>query len=162
MGHNRPSLSLVGEKAVEMGVGALAVIGSAGVVAGAALPWLDTGGVRRSAFTMARIASELGVLDTTMRRTAVSVLLVTPVAAGVVVLLLGLGRLRLSGFAALPLGVLGLGAGVVGTQFGPPRLVGPYVCIVAGAVCLLGAWGLVFLPGRSRRSRKGREPQALR
>ena len=143
---------------MEIGVGALAVLGSAGVVAGAALPWLDTGGVRRSAFTMARIASELGVLDTTMRRTAVSVLLVTPVVAGVVVLLLGLGRLRLSGFAALPLGVLGLGAGVVGTHFGPPRLVGPYVCIVAGALCLLGAWGLVFLPGRPRRAKTGREP----
>ena len=147
---------------MEVSVGALAVLGSAGVVTGAALPWIDTGGVRRSAFTMARIASEFGVLDTTMRRVAVSVLLVTPAAAGLVVLLLGLGRLRLSGLAALPLGVLGLGAGIVGSQFGPRRLPGPYLCIVAGVVCLLGAWGLVFLPGRSRRSRDSRDSRESR
>jgi hypothetical protein len=143
---------------VEVGVGTLAVLGAGGVVLGAALPWLDSGGIKRSAFTLARIASEFGALDTPTRRAAISVLLVTPVVAGFVVLLLGLGRPRLSGLVALPLGVLGLGAGVIGTQLSPDRLAGPYVCLVAGAMCLLGAWGLVFVPGR--RSTR-REPAVL-
>lgn len=131
---------------VDFVVAALAVGGAAAVVGGAALPWLDSGGVRRSAFTMARIANELGVLDTGVRRTAVTALLVTPVVASVVVLLLGLGRTRLSGLVGLPLGIAGLGAGTIGTRFSPTTLAGPYVCLVGGAVCILGAWGLLLGP----------------
>ncbi len=132
-------------KRLQLGAGLLAVLGSVGVVLGAALPWLETGRVRRSVFTMARIASEIGVLDTSTRRAAVTMLLFTPVVASVVVLLIGLGRPRFAGAVALPLGVAGLGAGTIGTKFSPNHLIGPYVCLVAGAVCLVGAWGLVFL-----------------
>ena len=130
-------------------VAALAVGGAGAVVAGAALPWLDSGGVKRSAFTMARIANELGVLDTSVRKTAVTALLVTPVVASLVVLLLGLGRTRLSGFVGLLLGIAGLGAGTVGTRFSSTTLAGPYVCLVGGAVCILGAWGLLLSPRRA-------------
>lgn len=94
---------------------------------------------------MARIASEIGVLDTSTRRAAVTMLLFTPVVASAVVLLIGLGRPRVAGAVALPLGVAGLGAGTIGTKFSPNHLIGPYVCLVAGGVCLVGAWGLVFL-----------------
>lgn len=132
-------------KRLQFAAGLLAVFGSVGVVVGAALPWLETGRVKRSVFTMARIASEIGVLDTSTRRTAVTLLLVTPVVASVVVLLIGLGHPRLAGIAALPLGVAGLGAGTIGTKFSQDRLIGPYVCLGAGVVCLVGAWGLVFL-----------------
>ncbi len=129
-------------------MGTLAVGGAAAVVVGAALPWLDTGGVKRSAFTMARIANELGVLDTSERKFAVRALLVTPIVASLVVLLLGLGRARLSGLVGLLLGVAGLGAGTVGTRFSPITVAGPYVCLVGGAVCILGAWGLLLSPRR--------------
>ncbi len=94
---------------------------------------------------MARIASEIGVLDTSTRRAGVTVLLFTPVVASVVVLLIGLGRPRLAGTVTLPLGVAGLGTGTVGTKFSPDHLMGPYVCVAAGVVCLVGGWGLVFL-----------------
>ena len=127
-------------------VAALAVGGAGAVVVGAALPWLVSGGVKRSAFTMARIANELGVLDTSVRKTSVTALLVTPVVASLVVLLLGLGRTRLSGFVGLLLGIAGLGAGTVGTRFSPTTLAGPYVCLVGGAVCILGSWGLLLGP----------------
>lgn len=132
-------------KRIHLAVGVLAVAGAAGVVLGAALPWIETGGAQRSVFTMARIASELGVLDTRSRRVAVTVLLFTPVAASIVVLLLGLGRPRLAGVVAIPLGIAGLGAGTIGTRLSPDHLPGPYVCLGAGIVCLIGAWGLVFL-----------------
>ena len=123
--------------------------GAAAVVAGAALPWLVTGGVKRSAFTMARIASELGVLNTGVRRSAVTALLLTPIVASAVLLLLGLGRSRLSGLISLPLGMAGLGAGTVGTRLSPSPLAGPYVCLVGGALCILGAWGLLMTPRRA-------------
>lgn len=123
--------------------------GAAAVVAGAALPWLDTGGVKRSAFTMARIANELGVLDTGARRFAVTALLFTPIIACAVLFLLSLGRNRLGGLVALPLGIAGLGAGTIGTRFSPSTLVGPYVCLVGGALCILGAWGLLLTPRRA-------------
>lgn len=129
-------------------VGTLAIGGAAAVVVGAALPWLDTGGVKRSAFTMARIANELGVLDTSERKFAVRALLVTPIVASLVVVLLGLGRARLSGLVGLLLGVAGLGAGTVGTRFSPTTVAGPYVCLIGGAVCILGAWGLLLSPRR--------------
>lgn len=130
-------------------VGVLTVAGAGGVVLGAALPWVETGRARRSVFTMARIASELGVLDTGTRRSAVTALLFTPVVASIVVLLLGLGRARLAGFVAVPLGMAGLGAGTLGTKFSPNHLIGPYVCLGAGVMCLAGAWGLVFLSKRA-------------
>lgn len=132
-------------KRLQLAAGLLAVLGSVGVVLGAALPWLETGRVKRSVFTMARIASEIGVLDTSTRRAAVTVLLFTPVVASAVVLLIGLGRPRFAGAVALPLGVAGLGAGTIGTKFSANHLIGPYVCLGAGVVCLVGAWGLVFL-----------------
>ena len=143
----RPNLFRVdgNAKQLQLAAGALAVLGSVGVVLGAALPWLETGRAKRSVFTMARIASEIGVLDTSTRRAAVAVLLFTPVVASVVVLLIGLARPRLAGAVALPLGVAGLGAGTIGTKFSPNHLIGPYVCLGAGVVCLVGAWGLVFL-----------------
>ena len=127
-------------------VGALAVGGAVMVIVGAALPWLDLGGVKRSAFTMARIANELGVLDTSERKFAVRALLVTPIIASLVVLLLGLGRVRLAGLVGLPLGVAGLGAGTIGTRFSPTTPAGPYVCLVGGAIGILGAWGLLLSP----------------
>ena len=132
-------------KRLQLAAGLLAVLGSVGVVLGAALPWLETGRVKRSVFTMARIASEIGVLDTSTRRAAVTMLLFTPVVASAVVLLIGLGRPRFAGAVALPLGVAGLGAGTIGTKFSANHLIGPYVCLGAGVVCLVGAWGLVFL-----------------
>lgn len=119
---------------------------------GAALPWIETGGIKRSAFTMARIASELGVLDTSTRKTSVTILLFTPVVASLVVLLLGLGRPRIAAIVALPLGVAGLGAGTIGTKFSPDHLVGPYVCLIGGLLCLIGAWGLLFLSGAAEDS----------
>ena len=144
---SRPTLVRVdgNAKRLQFAAGMLAVLGSVGVVLGAALPWLETGRVKRSVFTMARIASEIGVLDSSTRRAAVTALLFTPVVASVVVLLIGLGRPRSAGAVALPLGVAGLGAGTIGTKFSPNHLIGPYVCLGAGVVCIVGAWGLVFL-----------------
>lgn len=140
-----PNSARASSRAV-IGVGALAVVGCAGVVLGAALPWLDTGGVRRSAFTMARIANEFGVIDTPVRRGAIVALLFTPIVASIVVLLLALHRTRLAGLLSLPMGIAGLGSGTIGTRFTSKHLPGPLVCLAAGALCIVGAWGLLLVP----------------
>ena len=128
-------------------VSSLAVLGGVGVVVGAALPWITTG-VSRSAFTMARIASEIGVLDTSVRKFAVTALLATPIVVSLVLLLLGLGKPKLAGLIGLPLGVAGLGGGIVGSKFSSTTLAGPLVCLVGGVLTIVGAWGLLLLPSR--------------
>ncbi len=117
-------------------LGALA--GGVGVIAGAALPWLETGGVARSVFTLARVASELGLLDRPGRKLAVYSLLGVPLLVPLALILLSLGLRKISGLVLIVTGLLGTGSGGAGVVFGFGQ-VGPPVALVGGLIALVAA-----------------------
>jgi hypothetical protein len=115
-----------------------ALVGGVGVIAGAALPWLETGGVARSVFTLARVASELGLLDRPGRKLAVYSLLGVPLLVPGALILLSLGLRKLAGLVLVAVGLLGTGSGAAGLAFGAGQL-GPPVALVGGLVALVAA-----------------------
>jgi hypothetical protein len=117
-------------------LGALA--GGIAVIAGAALPWLETGGVARSVFTLARVASELGLLDRAVRKVAVYSLLGVPLLVPFALILLSLGLRKLAGLVLILVGMLGTGSGAAGLAFGAGQL-GPPVALAGGLIALIAA-----------------------
>ncbi len=115
-----------------------ALFGGAGVIAGAALPWLETGGVSRSVFTLARVASELGLLDRPGRKLAVYSLLGVPLLVPFALILLSFGLRKLAGSVLVVIGLLGSGSGAAGLAFGAGQL-GPPVALAGGLVALVAA-----------------------
>jgi hypothetical protein len=115
-----------------------ALAGGVAVVAGAALPWLETGGVARSVFTLARVASELGLLDRAGRRVAVYSLLSVPLLVPFALILLSLGLRKLAGLVLILIGLLGTGSGAAGLAFGAGQL-GPPVSLSGGLIALIAA-----------------------
>jgi hypothetical protein len=115
-----------------------ALLGGVGVIAGAALPWLETGGVARSVFTLARVASELGLLDRPGRKLAVYSLLGVPLLVPFALILLSLGLRKLSGLVLVVIGLLGAGSGAAGLAFGAGQL-GPPVALASGVIALVTA-----------------------
>lgn len=115
------------------------LLGAAGVPLGAALPWLAIGSVRRSAFSLARHASELGLVETPGARAAVVALFLSPAVLGVAVIVLAMGwRRTLAGLAA-GLGIVAWTTGLIGLRFGSTTKQGPLVTALAGSCCLIGA-----------------------
>lgn len=112
---------------------------------GAALPWLKTGGVARSVFTLARVANELGLLDRPERRAAVYGLLGVPLLAPIALILLSLRLRKLAALVLIIVGLLGLGAGGAGLFFGAGQI-GPPVAFVGGIVAFLAAIPGAFRP----------------
>lgn len=115
-----------------------ALIGGVGVVVGAALPWLETGGVARSIFTLARVASELGLLDRPGRKLAVYSLLGVPLLVPMALILMSLRLRKLAGLVLVVIGVLGVGSGGAGLVFGAGQI-GPPVALVGGVVALVAS-----------------------
>ncbi len=115
-----------------------ALVGGVGVIAGAALPWLETGGVARSIFTLARVASELGLLDRPGRKLAVYGLLGVPLLVPFALILLSVGLRKLAGLVLIIIGLLGTGSGAAGLAFGAGQL-GPPVALAGGLVSLVAA-----------------------
>jgi hypothetical protein len=115
-----------------------ALLGGAVVIVGAALPWLETGGVSRSVFTLARVASELGLLDRPGRKLAVYSLLGVPLLVPLALILLSLGLRKLAGLVLIVIGLLGTGSGAAGLAFGAGQL-GPPVALAGGIVALVAA-----------------------
>jgi hypothetical protein len=115
-----------------------ALVGGVGVIAGAALPWLETGGVARSVFTLARVASELGLLDRPGRKLAVYSLLGVPLLVPIALIALSLRFRKIAGLVLIVIGLLGVGSGAAGLAFGAGQL-GPPVALVGGLIALVAS-----------------------
>ena len=138
----------------KLGVSA-AVLGSVGVVVGAARPWLRTGAVTRSAYALARSARNLGLLDSGPRRAAITLLFLTPMLCGAVVLLFSLGRRRGAALVAATIGAFGVAAGCVGRALpgNGDTPTGVWLTIGSGAVALGGSLTVLVAPLVRRVSR---------
>lgn len=121
----------------------LLLAGSALIVTGAALPWFRLGGRNRSAFAIARSAQLLDLVDTPVRRAAVTVLFFTPMLGSAVLLVVALGRRRLAAVLGGVLGVVGSGTGTVGLAVSGPDRIGPMITSIGSAISLLAAVWLV-------------------
>jgi hypothetical protein len=115
-----------------------ALVGGVGVIAGAALPWLETGGVARSVFTLARVASELGLLDRPGRKLAIYSLLGVPLLVPLALIALSVGLRKVAGLILIVIGLLGTGSGAAGLAFGFGQ-VGPPVALAGGLLALVAA-----------------------
>lgn len=135
----------------------LILIGAAGVPLGAALPWLEIGNVPRSAFSLARIGSELGVVETRSARVAVVALFLSPAVLGIVVIVLAMGWRRTLGVIGAGLGLAAWLTGLVGLRFASTTKQGPLVTALAGSCCLIGALA-VFTATRAGDSSAHRPP----
>ena len=124
----------------------LVLAGAAGVPVGAALPWLAIGGVHRSAFSLARHASELGIVHTPGARAVVVALFLSPAVFGVVVIATALGWRRRLALLGATVGLVAWGTGLVGLRFGPTTKLGPLVTALAGSCCLIGALAVYTAP----------------
>lgn len=122
----------------------MALGGGIGVILGASMTWLVSGRTERSAFDLIRTANNLGVLDTTFRRVAVSSLLIVPITTPLTLLFLSLGRRRLAGLSSSVGSLVGVACGAVALQISSISRSGPMVTVSAGAVGLLGGLMLLF------------------
>ena len=124
----------------------LVLAGAAGVPVGAARPWLAIGGVHRSAFSLARHASQLGIVHTPGARAVVVALFLSPAVFGVVVIATALGWRRRLALLGATVGLVAWGTGLVGLRFGPTTKLGPLVTALAGSCCLIGALAVYTAP----------------
>lgn len=124
------------------------VLAAAGVLVGAAAPWVRSGAVRRSAFGLARTARAIGLVETGPQRVAVVMLFLTPMAVAALLLALSAGRHRLAGMLGGVVGLVALAAGWVGLRLPGALPVGPRVTLVAGAALLAGSAAEVWLARR--------------
>jgi Na+/glutamate symporter len=126
----------------------LVVGGSVLVACGAALPWFRLGGRSRSAFAIARSAALLDLVDTPIRRGALTLLFFTPMLAAMVMVSAALNWQRPTVAIAVLVGVIGVGTGVVGLVVSSAREIGPIMTTLGGVLSLLGAMWIL----RQRRS----------
>lgn len=118
---------------------ALALFGSVLVVVGASLPWIQTGRVRRSAFTVVRVANEIGVFERSSERVAVLTLLAAPAVASLGLFLTSVGLRRIGSICYLGVGALGLAIGLFGLRFSSAGLPGPMVTAIGGGLAVIGS-----------------------
>jgi hypothetical protein len=124
----------------------LTVVGLVGMVVGAALPWFGTGPVKRSAFTLIRVANELEVFENRLHRVGVSALLITPLLTGFVIVCLGLRWQKAAGLFALLCALLGVVAGGFGTRISGGSAIGPIVTLIAALAAAIGGGSLFRAP----------------
>lgn len=121
-----------------IGVG-LALLGGIGVIVGSAMPWVGLGGVERSAFTLARVANEMEVFERRSQRMAVYALWSTPVIVPLGLVLLSVGRRRLSALVWVLGALIGVASGGIGTWASIARGPGPMVTSLGGLSALFGS-----------------------
>lgn len=117
----------------------LVLVGAALVVAGASLPWFTLGGRGRSVFAIARSAQLLDLVDTPVRRAAVTALFFTPMLASLLLLLVALGWRRSSAAVGGTLGFIGSGTAMVGLVVSGPDQFGPMMTVIGSVLALMSA-----------------------
>lgn len=117
------------------------------MIVGSALPWFGLGGVNRSAFTLARVANEMGVFEKRSQRIVVYSLWCTPVFVPLALVLFSVGWRRSSAVCLFLVGLIGTPAGFFALKVSIGREVGPMVTAVGGLLALLGS---ILLGGFSR------------
>ena len=128
-------------------------LGSAGVVLGAAQPWLTTGRVERSAFALARSARRLGLADGTLRRLALHLLFATPLLVGIVIALVAWHRPRWAIGPSVLVGLIGLVGGLAGFTIPGDRAAGPILTMLCGVFSVVG--GVACAAHSARRNERG-------
>jgi hypothetical protein len=129
----------------------LGLVGGLLVIVGAALPWLDTGGVRRSVFTLARVANELGLLDQTRKKVAVYALLAMPFLAPIALISWSMRWRIVTYLVVFLIATVGILSGIAGLLFSK-GLLGPKVTFVGGVFALIGGIGAAVFHQRNQRS----------
>jgi len=117
----------------------LALLGGIGVIVGSAMPWVGLGGVERSAFTLARVANEMEVFERRSQRMALYALWSTPVIVPLGLVLLSVGRRRLSALVWVLGALVGVASGGIGTWASIARGPGPIVTALGGLFALFGS-----------------------
>jgi hypothetical protein len=139
-------LAKIQNAAVGMGL-----LGGLLVIVGATLPWLETGGVKRSVFTLARVANELGLLNETHKKLPVYALLAMPFLAPTTLILWSLQLRVATYFVLLIIALIGTLSGAAGVIFSS-GLLGPLVTLIGGVFALTGTVSAAILHLRSGRS----------
>jgi hypothetical protein len=129
---------------------AIGVIASAALIGGAALPWHQSGSRVRNAFALARVADDLGLVDTGPRRVLLVAVFLLPLLAALALLAMTLDRRRVAGGFTAFAGIVGLTSAAVDLNLSGSRLVGPAVTIAAGLVAV-GCGAHLVLKGDQRR-----------
>ena len=128
------------------------VVGAVGIPVGAALPWVLSGQAKKSAFSLAksarelglaRAAADLGIANESVVRAFLWTLFASPLVAGLIVLLLAFGQRMVVGIMSLIVGLIGAVGGAAGMAFSNASLCGPPVTLTAGVAALGGAVGLL-------------------
>lgn len=115
------------------------VLACVAVLGATALPWLRTGGARRSAFAMARGADALGLVDSPGRRALLVSWYLLPFLTAATFMARALGRpFAVAGLGAL-LGAMSIAAGSLVIAWARPEI-GPVAAVASGAAAL-GAAG---------------------
>ena len=129
---------------------AVGVVANAALVGGAALPWHHSGARQRNAFALARVADDLGLVDTGPRRALLVAVYLLPLLAAFTLLAATLDRRRVTGLFTAFAGVVGLTSAAVDLNLSGSRLVGPAVTIAAGLVAM-GCGARLVYKGDQRR-----------
>jgi hypothetical protein len=129
---------------------AVGVAADLGLLAGALLPWHQSGTVHRNAFALAKVADDIGLVDTTQRRVLLVAVLLLPLVGGLAFLAATLGRLRVSGVCTAVAGTIGLTSTAVASRLAGSRLIGPAVTAAAGIVAVGCGVRLVYRGDRGR------------
>ncbi len=124
---------------------AAAVLGGGLVILGSSLPWIASGRTKYSAFSGARIARELNVLQGTGQRWAVIALLLTPVFVPLGFIFLTVGMRRIGAFALFLVGGLGVAAGALVARVSGEVLSGPIVSLIGGSIATISSLLLIVL-----------------
>ncbi len=118
---------------------AVTVVGLAGLVVAAFLPWVASGGVERTSFETVRSAQRLGLAESSWQGVMLDGWYLLPLLGALALLALALHRVVLATAIALVAGLVALGAGLVVVLAPVSSRSGPVVAIVMGALTVGGA-----------------------
>ena len=114
------------------------VLATVAILGATALPWLRTGGARRSAFAIARGADALGLVDTAGRRALLVSWYLLPFLTAATFTARAVGRPgAVAGLGAL-VGAMSIAAGSLVIAWARPEI-GPVAAVAFGAAALSGA-----------------------
>ena len=129
---------------------AIALLSDATLVVGASLPWHRSGSVVRNAFALARVADDLGLVDTGPRRALLVAVFLLPLLGALAMFAASVRRVRVTGAFTSLAGVVGLTSAAVDLNLSGCRLVGPATTIAAGVVAI-GCGAHLLYKGDHRR-----------